>query len=103
MQRDSRDPAARRGGRGNAGASALADDHPALAEGMDRAKGSRRPQGGGLLASAPGAGARRAIQSGASAHRRAVDAQLPARGALRRARRAGAGTARAAARRQIAA
>ena len=66
-----------------AGASSLADDHPALAEGMDRTKAGRRAQGGGLLASPPGAGAGREIQSGASADRRAVDAQLSAGGTLR--------------------
>ena len=48
----------------------------------------------GFLASPPGARARRANESRAPANRRAVDAQLPARGTLRRARHAGARTSR---------
>ena len=73
---------------GQAGPSTLADDHSAHAQGMDWAETSGRPQGGGLLARPPGAGAGRANESGASADRRAVDAQLSAPGALRPTRRA---------------
>ena len=45
--------------------SALADDRAAHAKRMDRPEGSRRAQGGRLLAGAPGADSRCADQSGA--------------------------------------
>ena len=44
--------------------AALADDRVALAQGLDRPERSGRPQGGRLLAFAPGAARRRAKQSG---------------------------------------
>ena len=46
-----------------------------------------RPQGGRLLASPPGTSVGRAVQSGTSADRRAVDAELSAGGTLRSTRR----------------
>ena len=58
-------------------------------EGLDRAEGGRRPAGRGHLARAPGAarrGPRRTPSTWPAA--RGVDAQLPARGAVRRGRRA---------------
>ena len=73
-------------------ASALADDRLAHAQGLDRPQGSRRQAHGGLLAFAPGADGRDARQSGARAHSRSVDEELPAGGAVRRRRAAEAGT-----------
>ena len=43
----------------------LADDHPADAQGMDRAQGGGRQEDGGLLALAPGAAGRPANEAGA--------------------------------------
>ena len=87
---------ARTGGRGRA--PALADDRAAHAEGLDRPEGGRRPAGGGQLALAPGAARQARRKPGAPAPARGVDALLPPRGAVRRARpparrgaRAGAG------------
>ena len=74
----------------HAGPSALADDRAALAEGMDRAEGDQGSQGRGVVALAPGAVRRRARQSRAPEAARRLDAQLPARGAVRRERPAGA-------------
>ena len=51
------------GDSGQGRAAALAHDRAALAQGLDRAEGDRRPQGRGLLAFAPGALLRRARQS----------------------------------------
>ena len=65
---------------------AMADDRAALAQGLDRAEGDQRPQGGGLLACAPGAVRRRARQPGEPEAARGLDAQLQARGAVRRRR-----------------
>ena len=48
-------------------AAALADDRAALTQGLDWSQGDRRPQGGGLVALAPGAVLRRARQSRESA------------------------------------
>ena len=66
-----------------AGASALADDHPAHSERMDRTETGGRSQSRGVLASPPSAGTGREIESRASADRRAVDAQLSAGGTVR--------------------
>ena len=71
-----------------AGPSALADDRAAVAEGVDRAEGDQGPQGRRLLALAPGAVLRRAGQSGEPEAARGLDAQLQARGAVRRGRQA---------------
>ena len=79
-------------------AAALADDRAAHAQGLDRPEGGRRPEDRGLLALAPGAALRARRQPRARQGARAVDAQLPARGAVRRAGQAGAGAARAGAR-----
>ena len=80
--------------------SALADDRAALAEGLDRAEGDQGTQGRRVLALASGAVRRRARQSGEPEAARRLDAQLQARGAVRRGRPArarapGAGAARA--------
>ena len=66
----------------------LADDRPSQPQGLDRAGDGRRRPGRGHVAVAPGAALGRARAPGAPAHARDVDAQLPARGALRRRRRA---------------
>ena len=87
-----RDPA--RGARGRRReAAALADDRAAHAEGLDLSARDRRQAVRGLLAQPPGPDGR---HGQARAHRdpRAVDAELPARGAVRRG-----GQARARARR----
>ncbi len=55
-----------------------------IAEGLDRAEGDRRPQARGLLALAPGAVRRRAGEPGAPEGARRLDAELQARGAVRR-------------------
>ena len=79
------DPAggARRPGDGTA---ALADDRPAHAEGLDGPEGGRRQAGRGNVALAPGADVGCPRQQGSRPAARGVDAQLPAGGALRRAR-----------------
>ena len=79
--------------------AALADDRDAHAQGLDRPQGGRRPEDRGLLALAPGAALRARRQPRARQGARAVDAELPARGAVRRAGQAGAGAARAGAER----
>ena len=89
-RRDPRRCRRRRGESNDADPSALADDRAALAQGLDRAEGAGRPQAGGLLAIAPGPLRRRAEQPGAPEGARGLDAQLPARGAVRRRRTAGA-------------
>ena len=62
----------------------------AHAEGLDRAEGGGRQEGRGHLAVASGAAVRDAHQPRAHGATRDVAAQLPARGAVRRARRAAA-------------
>ena len=62
---------------------ALAHDRAAVAQGLDRAQGAGRAQAGGLLAIAPGPLRRRARQPGPPEGAGGVDAQLPARGAVR--------------------
>ena len=84
-RRDPRDPASRAKRRGHE-APAMADARPAYAEGLDRPQGGRRPADGGHLALPPGADHRRPEQSRPPAPARGLDAQLPARGALRRGR-----------------
>ena len=74
---------------------ALADDRAAHAEGLDRAEGGRRPQDRGPLALAPGAAVRAREPARPPRAARGVDAQLPARGAVRRRRPARARAARA--------
>ena len=68
--------------------SALADDRAALAEGVDRAEGDQGAQGRRVLALASGAVRRRARQPGEPEAARRLDAQLQARGAVRRQRQA---------------
>src|SRR5215211_7959258 len=78
-------------------ATAVADDRPAHAKGLDGAEGGRRPKDGGLLALAPGpdgrpggeAGARQGAR-GLATHLRAGRAVRRARASARRAARAGA-------------
>ena len=67
---------------GDTSAAALADDRAALAERLDRAEGSRRPQGGRLLARAPGAGARSGHQQQEPQAGRRLAAQLSGRRTL---------------------
>ena len=57
----------------------VADDRAALAQGLDRAEGARRPPGRGLLALPPGAVRRRAARPGAPPGARGLAAQLQAR------------------------
>ena len=75
----------------------VADDHPADAEGLDRAQGGRRPAGREHVAGAPGPDRERARKPGAPAAARGVASLLPAGGALRRQRRTAARAAGAAA------
>ena len=90
--------AARNGGVDRA--AALADDDPADAEGLDRPEGGRRQADRGHVALAPGARSPTSHDNaGHLRHARAVAAELPARGALRRERRARA-VARASCRRR---
>ena len=86
---------------GEIGPTAVADDHHAHPEGLDRAQRGGRQEGGGHLAVASGAAVGDAHQPRAHGAARAVAAQLPARGIVRRAggapaRVAGAGADRAA-------
>ena len=74
-------------------APGLADDRPAHPEGLDRAEGGRRPPGRGHLPRPPGPAGRDPRQRRAPRAARAVDAQLPARGAVRRHRAPGPGAA----------
>ncbi len=71
---------------GNTDASALAHDRPALSQGLDLSQGDRRQAHGGLLALPPGADGRDARESRPRADPRAMDEELPARGAVRRER-----------------
>ncbi len=75
--------------------AALADDRAAHAEGLDGPEGGRRQAGRGNVALAPGADVGCPRQQGSRPAARGVDAQLPAGGALRRARSARPGTGRA--------
>ena len=86
-RRDRRDPATGPCGRRRTprSAAALADDRAAHAEGLDRAQDGGRAAGGRHLALPPGAHRRRPRQPGAPGPARVVDAQLPSRGAVRRA------------------
>ena len=70
--------------------AALADDRAAHAEGLDRAEGGRRPPGRGHLPLPPGSAGRDPHERRAPRAARGLDAQLPARGAVRRDRSAGA-------------
>ena len=79
------DPAGGARGPGD-GTPALADDRPAHAEGLDGPEGGRRQAGRGNVALAPGADVGCPRQQGSRPAARGVDAQLPAGGALRRAR-----------------
>ena len=69
-----------------AGPSGLADGHPAHPQGLDGPEVRRRPAGRGNVAGTPGPDRRGADEPGAPCAARAVDAQLPARGAVRRRR-----------------
>ena len=91
--RHRRDPARSRPTRASNGfteAPALADDRAAHAQGLDLPEGDRRQAHRGLLALAPGADGRDAREPRARPHPRALDEELPARGAVRR-RTAGSG------------
>ena len=66
------------------GAAALADDRVPDAEGLDGPEGDRRPPGRGHLAQPPGADERGPHQRGQPRDPRALDALVPARGAVRR-------------------
>ena len=77
-------------GRGQHRAAALADDRAALAQGLDRPQGGRRGARRGLVALAPGAVHERAGGRRPPGGAGGVAAQLPARGAVRRVRGAGA-------------
>ncbi len=90
LRRDPRDPGA--GARvGAAAAAALADGRARHAEGLDGPEGGRRPAGRGLMALAPGADPGGAHEPRSPAAARIVDASLPPRGAVRRARHAACG------------
>ena len=67
-------------------ATALADDRPADAEGLDRAGIGRREANGGQLAKPPGADVRRPRKSCPSEGPGGLAAQLPTGGAVRRCR-----------------
>ena len=79
--------------RRHASRPAVADDRAAHPEGLDRPEGGRRAAGRGHLARPPGAAGRDPHQRRAPRAARAVDAQLPARGAVRRDRPADPRTA----------
>ena len=64
----------------------VADDRAAHTEGLDRPQDGRRPPGRGDVAGPPGAARRHPHQPRAPGHARGLDAQLPARGAVRRRR-----------------
>ena len=68
----------------NPGGPALADDRAAHPQGLDLPPDGRRPAGRGHLPRPPGAAARRAHRRRAPSRARAVDALLPAAGAVRR-------------------
>ena len=95
-RRDRRDPThgpQRRAGR----ATALADGHPAYAQGLDRTGQGGRRAGGGHVPGAPGADRRRPEQPRPSRRARSVAAVVPARGTVRRRGRPGRRAHRAAA------
>ena len=79
---------AARGSTERQGPARVADARPAKPQGLDRPAGARRPPGRELVALASGAGPASARQEGAPAGARGLDAELPARGALRRGRHA---------------
>ena len=93
-----RDPAGGAAGRRD-GPAAVADDHPAHPEGLDRAEGGGRQEGRGHLAVASGSAVRDAHQPRAHGPARGLAAQLPARGTVRRQRCAATRAARAGAHR----
>ena len=64
--------------------TALADDHPAHAERLDGAEGTRRPSSGRVVARAPDPDPRRGREPGAPADAGGVDAPLPPGGTVRR-------------------
>ncbi len=84
-RRDRGRPARLAGGRRHR-AAPVADDRAAHAQGLDRAQGGRRPAGRGHVPVAPGAAGQPGREARPPAHARGVDAQLPARGAVRRDR-----------------
>ncbi len=67
-------------------AAAMADDRPPDAQGLDRPEGGRRAARRGDLSRAPGPALRADRTPRAPEAARGVDAELPARGALRRSR-----------------
>ena len=73
----------------------VADDHPAHAQGMDRAQDGGRQEDGRLVALAPGAAGRPGNEARACQAARAVDEELSTGGALRRGRRPDPGAGRA--------
>ncbi len=83
---DRGDPGGGPHGLGPGRAAALAGDRPADAEGLDRPGAGRRRAGGGHLPRPPGPARRGAREPRAPGDAGGVDALLPARGALRRAR-----------------
>lgn len=62
---------------------ALADDHPADAEGLDGSEGGGRAAGRGYVSLPPGAALRAWGEAGASGAARAVAEELPAGGVVR--------------------
>ena len=80
---------------GDSDAAALADDRAAHAQGLDRPEGRRRPAGRGDVSRPPGAARGSRGQPRAPGAARAVDALLPARGAVRQSGRAAPGARRA--------
>ena len=66
-------------------AAPMADDRAADPQGLDRPEGGRRPAGRGDLSRAPGPALRADRAPRAPEDARGVDAELPARGAVRRA------------------
>ena len=86
-RRDPRDPGRRARGRRDR-APALADDRAPHAEGLDGTEGGRRPARRGFLPLASGAARPAGLEARAPRAARVVDAQLPPRGAVRRARHA---------------
>ncbi len=88
LRRDRGHPAAGAQESGGRGAPALADDRAGHAEGLDRTEGGRRQEDRRLLAQPPGAAVRHGDHAGAHRLARAVDAELPARRAVRSRRAA---------------
>ena len=75
--------------------AALADDRPAVAQGLDGAESRRRPADRGDVPVAPGAAPRGCRASRARPAARKLDEELQGRGAVRRERPARAGAGRA--------